>query len=229
MKQGLHSIADRGAVDWHGMQVIARGANRLCVMAPDGSGHCLKFELPVAERPNAGLRERFRRWLGRRFKHWGDNATELHAWGWLHQRHGDALVGRIAASHGLLQTPWGTSLQSDCVCLQDGTAAPSIHALLAKPGQYSADALCAAVDEFEAWLLHLRIPLHDLNAGNFVVVPRAAGLRLVCVDPKSTVSGKELVPLSRWIPRLMQRKIRRRAERLRKRIRAALPAETPLR
>ena len=78
------------------------------------------------------------------------------------------------------------------------------------------------MDDFERCLLDRGIPLFDLNAGNFVVVPAGAGVRLVCVDAKSTVSGKELVPISRWIPWLRRRKIRRRAERLRQRIRTSL-------
>ena len=76
--------------------------------------------------------------------------------------------------------------------------------------------------DFEAFLLARGIPLFDLNAGNFVVVPAGAGARLVCVDAKSTVAGKELVPVSRWIPWLRRRKVRRRAERLRQRIRSAI-------
>ena len=78
------------------------------------------------------------------------------------------------------------------------------------------------MDDFEAFLLAHGIPLFDLNAGNFVVVPSGAGVRLVCVDAKSTVSGKEPVPLSRWIPALRRRKVRRRAERLRQRIRSGI-------
>ena len=88
--------------------------------------------------------------------------------------------------------------------------------------------LCSAVDEFEGFLLAHGIPLFDLNAGNFVVVPAGDGIRLVCVDAKSTVSGKELVPVSRWIPWLRRRKVRRRAERLKLRIRTALANSSPL-
>jgi hypothetical protein len=64
--------------------------------------------------------------------------------------------------------------------------------------------------------------LFDLNAGNFVVVPHGDQVRLICIDAKSVVSGKEILPFSRWSKRLMRRKVARRAQRLRERIRAAL-------
>jgi hypothetical protein len=99
--------------------------------------------------------------------------------------------------------------------------APSLYALLEDIPRWPADALCAAVDDLEAWLLAHGIPLFDLNAGNFVVVDDRGRPRLVCVDAKSTVSGRALVPLARWIPALGRRKLVRRAARLRARIRAA--------
>ena len=228
---------------WEGLEVLARGANRLCARDPVNPTHCLKFELPGPERPKAGLRARFRRWLGRRFPRLGDNGVEWRAWQRLHRRHGDALAGRFAACHGVVDTRWGPALRCDCVLLDDGTPAPSLYkclfgeplpaspcgsrhageafAAMAAPtgAPPEVSALCAAVDDFEAFLLACGIPLFDLNAGNFVVLPTGWGVRLVCVDAKSTLSGKELLPFSRWIPWLRRRKLRRRAERLRQRIR----------
>lgn len=69
------------------------------------------------------------------------------------------------------------------------------------------------------------IPLFDLNPGNFVVVPKAQGVTLVCIDVKSAAGAKQILPFSRWSGRLMQRKIARRAQRLRQRQRIidALP------
>ena len=205
-----------------GLDVLARGANRFCARDPVTPTHCLKFELPGPERPKAGLRARFRRWLGRRYPALGDNGVELRAWQRLHRRHGDALAGRFAACHGIVETRWGRALQCDCVLLDDGTPAPSLYKCVFGEAGHDPAALCAAVDDFEAFLLARGIPLFDLNAGNFVVVPADRGVRLVCVDAKSTVSGKEPVPISRWIPWLRRRKVRRRAERLRQRIRAGI-------
>ena len=176
----------------------------MCARDPLNPAHCLKFELPGAERTRAGLRARLRRWLGRRFPSRGDNAVELRAWQRLQR-----------------DTRWGRALRCDCVTLEDGTPAPSLYkCIFGEP--LPCGSLQEAVSEFEAFLVARGIPLFDLNAGNFVVVPAGDGVRLVCVDAKSTVAGKEIVPVSRWIPWLRRRKVRRRAERLRQRIRTAL-------
>ncbi len=114
-------------------------------------------------------------------------------------------------------------MRCDCVLGEDGSVAQSLYHHLFVDPRHAAVALCVAVDNFESWLLQNDIPLFDLNAGNFVVVEQPGGsLRLVCVDAKSVLSGKEILPFSRWSTRLMRRKIERRAERLRLRIRAAL-------
>ena len=51
----------------NGLEVLARGANRLCARDPVNPAHCLKFELAGPERTRGGLRARIRRWFGRRF------------------------------------------------------------------------------------------------------------------------------------------------------------------
>ena len=211
--------------------VVAEGSTRLCVRDPADPAHVLKIELSPRARTRAGWRERMRRWLGREVRYFGDNASELRAWRRLQRRLGaDALAGRFAACRGIVDTARGPALQCECVRRQDGTPAPSLFTLLFDdasplkrlPGAARASEaarLCSAVGEFTAWLKANDIPLFDLNAGNFVVLP---GPRLVCVDAKSVVSGKEIVPVSRWSRRLMHRKIDRRGARLAARIREAL-------
>ena len=44
--------------NWHGLEIISRGANRLCARDPRDPAHCLKFELPPSERTRVGLRQR---------------------------------------------------------------------------------------------------------------------------------------------------------------------------
>lgn len=210
--------------DWPGLEVIARGANRLCARDPADPRHCLKFELPAPARTRVGARARLRRWLGRRLPALGDNAVELRAWRRLRQRLGSAVDGRFAACHDRIDTPWGQALRCDCILLDDGSPAPSLYRLLFEDPRHAAAPLCAAVDDLEAWLVTHAVPLFDLNAGNFVVVPDGPALRLVCVDAKSIVAGKQLLPLARWARPLMRRKLARRAERLRQRILNALPA-----
>jgi len=204
--------------DWQGLEIISRGANRLCARDPRDPAHCLKFELPLGERTKVGLRQRMRRWLGRHVPRFGENRTELRAYRKLRMRLAEGTDGYLAACHGLVATANGPALRCDCVLLADGSPARSLYRHLFEGPRQPAEKLRAAVDAFEAWLLENDVPLFDLNAGNFVVVPRGDALALVCVDTKSVLSGKEILPFSRWSRRLMQRKIRRRAQRLRQRI-----------
>ena len=218
----------KDAEDWQGLQIISRGANRLCARDPRDPRHCLKFELPAAERTQVGMRQRLRRWLAGRFPYFGENRTELRAYRKLRARLGTATDGRIAACRDLIDSTHGTALRCDCVSLADGSPAPSLYHHLFVDTRYRADVLCASVTAFEAWLLRNDIPLFDLNAGNFVVVPRGDSVELVCIDAKSVASGKEILPFSRWSRRLMHRKIQRRAHRLRLRIADALSGGSAL-
>ena len=212
---------------WNGMRVIARGANRICVLDPDLPGHCLKYEL----RPVPGMRRYRRRMLrhllSRRFPRLGLNAIELEAWRRLRRRLGPGLDEHVAPCAGLVETAAGPALRVRLVAGPGGAPAPALAALLdgtvaATPDEFAT--LCDAFDRFRDWLLAHRIPLSDLNAGNLVVAQRGDGPRLVCVDVKSTLSGRELVPLSRWSWTLMQRKMTRRCARLRRRLEAAAGA-----
>ena len=212
----------KDAEDWQGLEIISRGANRLCARDPGDPSYCLKFELPSAERTHVGTRQRMRRWLAVRFPYFGENETELQAYRKLRARLGSDIDAYFAMCHGLVSMPHGKALRCDCVLLDDGMPAPSLYHCLFREPRYPAGALSAAVDIFEAWLIRHEVPLFDLNAGNFVVVPHGDQLRLVCVDAKSVLNGKEILPFSRWSRRLMHRKVARRAQRLRERIRAAL-------
>jgi hypothetical protein len=204
-----------------GLVALGHGANRVVVQDPDHGACCLKVPLPGGARTKAGLRARLRRGLAARLPMLSENAIELRAWRRLRHRIDEThLAERIAPVHGLVRTPAGPALR--CSLVRDaGRPAPSLYALLEGVPRWPADALCAAVDDLEAWLLAHRVPLFDLNAGNFVVVEAQGRPRLVCVDAKSTVSGRALLPLARWIPALGRRKVARRAARLRARIRAA--------
>lgn len=211
---------------WQGLEVLARGANRLCVRDPDDDTACLKFELSAHERTRASLRERLRRAWAQRFEWFGENAVELRAYRRLHARWGEQTHEVFAVDQALVDTRWGRALRCTLVREADGQPARSLYAHLFAGTSISAEALCREVDRIEAWLLARHVPLFDLNAGNFVVANTDDGPRLICVDAKSTLSGKELLPLSRWLPHLMRRKIQRRAQRLRQRIGHAL-AELP--
>ncbi|WP_246372230.1 YrbL family protein [Marilutibacter penaei] len=224
-----HALSERGGVGPCAGAVLGRGANRVVVADPSDPACCLKMELPVSLRTAVGMRARLRRRLGRVFPRLGENATELRAWCRLSASLGpEMLAGRIAESLEIVHGPAGSALRCAMVIDDDGRPAQSLHALMGAPGLFTADALCAAVDDFERWLHRHAIPLLDLNAGNFVVAGTHEP-RLVCVDAKSLLAGKELLPVSRWIPALRRRKIARRAERLRQRIRAELGTPVNLR
>lgn len=223
-RESAQGFSDDGR-HWRGMPVVARGANRVCVVDPDLPGHCLKYPLPADPSLQRPLRHRVRdAWAALRPSRQA-NALELHAWRQLHARLGDRLNSHVAPCVGLVDTSAGRALRCTLVTDADGTPAPSLYALLfgEARGRYPADALCEAVARYEAWLHAHAIPLFDLNSGNLVVVERAGRPELVCVDVKSVLGGKEVLPLSRWSRRLMHRKIARRAERLRARIRAHAP------
>ncbi len=219
----MHTLSSATTTHWQGLEIISHGANRLCVRDPGDASKCLKFELPAEQRTRVGMRQQLRRWLARSFPRFGENRTELRAYRSLYARLGASLENHIAVCHAIIDTPHGKALQCDCVLAGDGSPAPSLyHCLFVEP-RYDAESLCTASEAFEAWLIQHQIPLFDLNAGNFVVQAQGGSLRLVCVDAKSVLSGKEILPFSRWSRRLMQRKIARRALRLRARIRSALP------
>lgn len=211
-------------------RMLAQGANRICVRDPASDAHCLKYELPPQQRTRVGARQRLRRWIARRIPALGENRTELRAWRGLHARLGDALADFVAPCEGIVATPEGPALRCGLVRDAQGLPARSLYAHLFESTPYTTTQLCAAVDAFEAWLLRHGIPLFDLNSGNVVVIEDAgqpSGLRLVCVDVKSILDGREIVPISRWVPWLRARKLRRRAERLRARIRSRLAAPPP--
>ncbi|MEP6907814.1 MAG: YrbL family protein [Pseudoxanthomonas sp.] len=219
------SFTTESVVDqWAGLEIISRGANRLCARDPGDPRRCLKFELQSSERTRVGMRQKLRRWLARRFSSLGENRTELRVYRRLHARLGVSVEEHLATCHGIVDTSYGKALQCDCVLANDGMPAPSLYHCLFVERRYPAPALCEAVDRFEDWLIRHDIPLFDLNAGNFVVQQHGNTLRLICVDTKSVLSSKEILPFSRWSRRLMHRKIARRAQRLRARIHAALPA-----
>ena len=202
---------------WNGMDVVSRGANRVCVRDPGSTAHCLKYLLG----PEGAARLSGTRRLRERLAGTGDaNLAELRAWHWVRPRLDGSEPWRLAESEAIVQTPAGPALR--CALVRDGAGAPapSLHQLLtgpALPGDQR-QALAAAVARFEAWLQRQHIPLFDLNSGNLVRVHRDGRPELVCIDLKSVLVRKELVPLARWSRRLMHAKIARRAARLRDRI-----------
>lgn len=202
---------------WNGMVVVSRGANRTCVRDPGSPAHCLKYVLQPVDAP----RSHPAHWLRARLAGTGNaNLTELRAWHYVCPRTDASEPWRLAASEAIVETPAGPALRCELVRDEAGDPAPSLHQLLASgiPDADGRMALADAVARFEAWLQRQAIPLFDLNSGNLVRIHCEGRPELVCVDLKSVVARKELLPLSRWSRRLMHAKIARRAARLRSQV-----------
>lgn len=212
---------------WQGYDIIGKGANRVCVIDPLDAHYCLKFTLPHTEKSAKNWRQLLRQLLNHRLSIFDENAIEWHAYQRLHQRIGQDLQGKIAACIALEQHPEGMALKCEYIQQGNNHPAPSIyHLITQQKNTYTATQLCLAVDVFIDWLLYWRIPLFDINAGNLVVVENdAQDIHLVCIDVKSSLIGKELLPISYWSKFLMKRKILRRSERLKQRIHEMLLSE----
>ena len=222
-REGLAVVDASDTVDrWRGYQVVGRSTNRICVLDPEDSTKCLKFELSPLEQGRTTWRNRLRRWIGRRFPYFGYNSAEWRAYCKLRRRLGARLHEHAARVFGLVWTPDGLALWVDRV-MDRGAPAKRLAYWLTEDRRYPEKVLLAAVDRLEAFLATYRIPLFDLNTHNLLLREEADGsLRLVSVDLKSVAQTKKLLPLSRWSRFLMRQKIRRRAQRLRERIRRDL-------
>lgn len=210
---------------WNHMTVIGRSADRVCVIDRRDTRHCLKFMLPPGQRARAGLRRRMQRWRAGRAPQRDENHAELRAWLQLSARLSPQdLQPHLATVLGMYRTAYGQALCCERVTLPDGAPAPSLSALLLGASNYPAAPLCAAVDQFEQWLLKHRIPLFDVHAGNLLVVGDEPGPRLVCVDVRPLARVGRIARMPGWFGATARRRIRRWAQRLRQQIRAALPA-----
>lgn len=208
---------------WDDYCIVGKGANRVCVVDPEDASFCLKFEIPRDQKSVKSWRQYLARYLAAWVPMFNENFIEWLAYRLLHLQLGSKLRERVAACVDLGKTEHGWCLRSQCIRKSNGELAPSIHQLLTQQkGLYSARQLCDSVDEYVTWLVQHDIPLFDLNAGNFVVLSEYENLRLVCIDVKSILGSKELLPLSRLSRVLMRRKILRRSVRLKKRIRDVL-------
>ena len=204
---------------WNGYRVVAKGAFRICLESPDDPNLLLKFSMNDPRTPS--LRARVRRWWARRAPHRLENAIEWRAWETFIKPLPSAHQQHFARCVGLIDTDIGRALVVERVCHWDGKAAPSLMEVMAHRGPYAPRELCLIVDALVAVLRQHRIPLFDINPQNLVVCEQPEGLRLVCIDLKSALISKELLPISRMVPMLREKKLLRRAERLRRRILAA--------
>ena len=196
-------------------QIIGKGANRICVRDLADPKVCLKIDLPKHERSVKNLRQRIRRELSDRLAIFNENYIEWQAYQSLLQRLGQSTLDPyMARCLSLEKLDQGLILRCELVQSADGSIAKSLFYYMQHQQAIDPDQLYRALDEFQAWLIQHNIPLFDLNAGNLVVQRHAQHVQLKCIDVKSVLRSKEIVPVSYWFKALMHKKIKRRIGRL---------------
>ncbi|MBB3169889.1 YrbL family protein [Simiduia aestuariiviva] len=219
--------SDKTPVLWHGYEVIAKGANRVCVIDPENTSRCLKFDLPAQE-AKGGRANRWRRFRGEVFPKLALNHIEWRAYQKCLSIAGQSLHNYVATCFGLRHTPHGKALSSEIVLNSDGSIAKPIYTYFDQPTSIDYLDLLDALDELQHFLLRHKIPLFDLNSGNLLVLHCATGrIRVKCIDVKSVGQNKELIPFSRWLVGAMRSKIKRRIERLKQLITIKMAQKSP--
>lgn len=198
---------------WHDYNVIARGANRICVAHSNDPALCIKFDLD-AQQAKGGLANTLRR----RWAHWlpanSFAEQELRQFQALKRRAGSAVTQFFAEPLEVIESDQGKGLVCRRVLNSDATPAQPIHHYYDHENTLKLSDMVHAIEHFGNFLTRYDIPLFDLNAGNLLVQQTHNGLQMVCVDIKSLGKSKEIIPLSAWIRPLRQQKIKRRIERL---------------
>lgn len=209
--------------EWQGYAVIARGANRICVIDRDNASRCLKFPLAGVRAHARSPMRKVREMLVRLGLMASDNQREWAQYCTLQRTLGDTLHAHVPRYFGLLDSPLGQALITECVRDRSGAPAKPVYAYYDNAAHHARlPALLAAVETIETFLLRHDIPLFDLNSGNLVVDDSGEQLRLVCIDLKSAAHNKELIPVSSWIGAARRHKIRRRIARLKAQLRARM-------
>lgn len=202
-------------VQWSAADVIGKGANRICVRDVQDPAICLKIDLPKHQRSVKNFRQRIRRELSDRLSIFNENYIEWQAYQSLVQRLGHTVLDTyMARCISVDASAQGLILRCELVQSADGQIAKSLFHYMQHPSNIDTKQLLAALDEFQTWLLKYNIPLFDLNAGNLVVQRDGQQLQLKCIDVKSVLRGKEIIPVSYWFKSLMHKKIKRRIARL---------------
>lgn len=215
-------------VQWSAADVIGKGANRICVRDVQDPAICLKIDLPKHQRSVKNFRQRIRRELSDRLSLFNENYIEWQAYQRLVQRLGhDVLDSYMARCISLDASAQGLILRCELVQSADGQVAKSLFHYMQHPDDLNPDALCAALDQFQAWLIKYNIPLFDLNSGNLVVQRDGEQLQLKCIDVKSVLRSKEIIPVSYWFKKLMHNKIKRRIARLKVLIQCNIQKKAP--
>lgn len=204
-------------------QYLGEGANRYCVVSPFDPKICLKIDLPKERRQIKNWRQRLQRFLSTQFYRFNENYIEWSAYQRLQAHIDQNELNRFIAACLKLEVIEDQLILS-CELIRDehGEISLSLHHYLKHKMPLNIDGVSQSIDQLTDWLIQYNIPLFDLNSGNLVVQHHHEGIRLKCIDVKSTFKSKEIIPLSYWSRVLMHKKIRRRAERLKQLIRKTM-------
>ncbi|WP_180108084.1 YrbL family protein [Acinetobacter sp. YH12085] len=208
------------SVELEGAEFLGAGANRYCVISPNDDNVCLKIDIPIAQRQCKNWRQAIKRHLSKEIIQFNENYIEWMAYKKLTNRFSQVELDQfIAGCFDLHKTPDGQLILA-CQLIRnaDHSIALSLDHHLKNGTVFDLVQINQAVDELSEWLVRHSIPLFDLNSGNLVVQYNKKSIRLMCIDIKSTYKGKEIIPISYWSKKIMQKKIRRRSERLKKTI-----------
>lgn len=198
---------------WHDYNVIARGANRICVAHHKDPALCIKFDLD-AQQAKGGFANTLRRCWARWLPANSFAEQELRQFQALKRRAGPAVTQFFAEPLEVIESDQGKGLVCRRVLNSDATPAQPIHYYYAHESTLALSEMVQAIERFGDFLRRFDVPLFDLNAGNLLVQQTNSGLQMVCVDIKSLGKSKEIIPLSTWFKPLRQQKISRRIERL---------------
>lgn len=207
-------------------EYLGAGANRYCVISPSDPQVCLKIDLPPEQRQIKNFRQKIQRFLSAHFYRFNENYIEWSAYQRLKRRIDEHELHQFIASCLKLEVVHAQLILS-CELIRDeqGEVSLSLHHYLKHQIPLNIEAVCHSIDQLTDWLIQHNIPLFDLNSGNLVVQHHRGGLRLKCIDVKSTLKSKEIIPWSYWSDFLMHKKLRRRAERLKQLIQKNMKSE----
>lgn len=198
---------------WQHIEVIARGANRMCVVDPHDPAFCIKLDLHQNQ-AKAGWSNNLRRFFARVLPDNSFAHQELRQFTCLKKSAGPDIGQHFATIDGLVDTPMGTGLRCQRIIGVDGSTAHPIHYYFDHAQAPDLEVLIDALDRFGDFLIKNDIPLFDLNSGNLLVRKTEHAFQIVCVDIKSLGKTKELIPFALWFKSLRRKKLRRRLNRL---------------
>jgi len=190
--------------------MFAEGGRRFCFVHPDDPSKCVKTLSPNGD-PH--MRKKTAVWYKkfRPMAMFDDNQRELKSFRQL-QSCGERVWEHFPRCYGIQATNRGEGIVTDLIHDADGTISKTVRQYVKAYGK--TDALLDALESFFSALLELRVITRDVLDHNLVVRVNENGLTIFMIDG---FGSSDFFNLSRWIPCLATRKIRRKEQRFRSR------------